>query len=178
MLVLCWCCVLCPGWLAGGRGRVPEQCSVASRAVKGQGQGQCAEDGDEDEDEHYHHNRKPESSDHTPQAHTTHTHTPCTTHPPHYTPQVRSFTHTHTRTRLRRFHGPSQSNPGGFVLSRSRPAVDRALGQSRTSSICKLAAQAEAAKAGANQDGLGLRGGGVWRRHTGRNAGGGQRGRV
>lgn len=36
----CWCCaVLCPGWLAGGRGHVPEQCSVASRAVKGKVKG-------------------------------------------------------------------------------------------------------------------------------------------
>lgn len=93
-----------------------------------------------------------------------HTHssdrTPCT-------PQVRSLTHTPTHAHAHDFAAsrtkPVQPNPRGFVLSRSRPAVDRVLGQSRTSSICKLDAQAEAAKAGANQDGLGLRG--VWRRH-------------
>lgn len=52
-------------------------------------------------------------------------------------------------------HGPSQPIPRGFVLYlyRCRPAVDGVLGQSRTSSICKLDAQAGAAKAGANQAG-------------------------
>lgn len=102
-----------------------------------------------------------------PQPTTTHqrTHTHTHTHKPHtlallHAPGSLVHAHAHTRTHaqaFRRLHGPSQSNPRGFVLSRSRPAVDRDLGQSRTSSICKLAAQAEAAKAGANQDGLGLR---------------------
>lgn len=177
----CWCCAV--PWLAGGRARacVPKQCSVASRAVKGKVKGSVPRDGDEGRRRGRSTTTTTTKNDHTPERTHTHTHkvhTAVTTHTLHYAPTLLhapgSLVHAHAHAQaFAALHGPSQSNPRGFVLSRSRPAVDRDLGQSRTSSICKLDAQAEAAKAGANQDGLGLRrrGGGVWRRHTGRNAG-------